>query len=61
MPDFAEIELYLVILCAGNLAVFGGYNARYLATAEVLNGSKWQTEPLQVARSDHAMVILPCP
>jgi hypothetical protein len=49
-------------LSPGALAVFGGRTVWEvnLDTLEVLNGSSWHMEYLQGARSEHAMVQMPC-
>ena len=43
----------------GVLAVFGGTSAR--DTMETFNGAAWETKPLAITRSSHAMIQLTCP
>jgi hypothetical protein len=41
--------------------VFGGDQYPAKNNMEILNGTIWVTKELKYPRSDHAMVLLPCP
>jgi|LakMenE01Jun11ns_1017448.scaffolds.fasta_scaffold9049121_1 hypothetical protein len=41
--------------------VFGGDQYTAKNNMEILNGTIWVTKELKYPRSDHAMVLLPCP